>query len=136
MCYCSNVHTVWITAGEAAICQINWCVCLISNKEPKIINCPLWKIPPYSDLQWMLLGSVKPVALNNRFMKNEEFYFHTSRPSIWYAWIFNVFFLFFFCFFFVFVFQLVQLIPMAGIVEKHVDIVHRMLHVTGEVVYV
>jgi len=32
--------------------------------------------------------------------------------------------------------NLVQLIPMAGIVEKHVDIVHRMLHVTREVVYV
>ena len=32
--------------------------------------------------------------------------------------------------------QLVQIIPMAGIVEKHVDIVHRMLHVTTEVVYV
>ena len=42
------------------------------------------------------------------------------------------------CFFFlvVFVFQLVQITPMAGIVEKHVDIVHRMLHVTTEVVYV
>jgi len=32
--------------------------------------------------------------------------------------------------------QLVQIIPMAGIVEKHVDIVHRMLHVTRELVYV
>jgi hypothetical protein len=32
--------------------------------------------------------------------------------------------------------QLVQIIPMAGTVGKHVDNVHRMLHVTREVVYV
>ena len=38
-------------------------------------------------------------------------------------------FLFFVC-------QLVQIIPMARTVGKHVDSVHRMLHVTREVVYV
>jgi len=32
--------------------------------------------------------------------------------------------------------NLVQIIPMAGTVGKHVDNVHRMLHVTREVVYV
>jgi hypothetical protein len=91
VCYCSNAHTVWITAGEAAICQTTWCVYLISNEESKIIKCPLWKILSYSDLQWMLLELVKPIALNNRFKKNGEFYFRTSSPSIWYAWIFHVF---------------------------------------------
>jgi len=35
-----------------------------------------------------------------------------------------------------FFFQLVQIIPMARTVGKHVDNVHRMLHVTREVVYV
>jgi hypothetical protein len=35
-----------------------------------------------------------------------------------------------------FVFQLVQVIPMARTVGKHVENVHRMLHVTREVVNV
>jgi hypothetical protein len=91
LCYSSNVYTIWITADEAAICQTMWYVCLISIKEPKIISCPLWNIISYSDLQWMLLESVKPVTLNNRFKKNEKNYFCTSSCCIWYAWIIHIF---------------------------------------------
>jgi hypothetical protein len=83
----------------------------------------LWIIPSYSDLKWLLLELVKPVALNISFMKNEEFYFCTSSSSIQYAWIVHVF-------------QLVQIIPMARTVGKIVETVHSMLHVTREVVYV
>ena len=126
MWYSSNVHDIWITAGEATICQTIWYICLVSNKAPKTISCPLWKILSYSDLQWMLLELMNPVAQINRFLKNREFYLSTSSLSIWYAWIIHVFF----------VFQLVQIIPMARTVGKDVDIVHRMVRVTREVVYV
>ena len=97
MCCSSNVHNIWITAGEATICQNTWCVCLKSKKEPKAIICPLWKILSYSDLQWMLLELVNAVTQINRFKKHREFYFSASNPSIWYAWIIHVFFCFLAC---------------------------------------
>ena len=121
MYYFSNVHTIWITADEAAICHTTWYVCLVSNKEPKNVSCSLWKILSFSDLRMDVAGICEASST-----KQWGILFRTSSPSIWYAWIFHVFF----CF------QLVQIIPMARTVGKHVDNVHRMLHVTREVVYV